>query len=251
MEVLGIDVGGTGIKGAPVNLETEEYLAERYRIPTPRPAKPKAIAETVQQIVDHFDWKGPVGVGFPTVIVNGKAMQYSNLHPKWEGVQVDALFEKYLGLPVTVINDADAAGLAEMHYGVGQDKKGLVITLTLGTGIGSGLFYDGQLIPNVELGQLPYKKGIIEEYASRAVMKKKGLSYAEWGERVNYFLHRITEFCSPDLFIIGGGASKHLDEFRHKLTTSVPILQAHTKNHAGIIGAAYAAELKMSRNINS
>lgn len=249
MKVLGIDVGGTGIKGAPINLKKQKYMAERHRIDTPRPATPEAIGKTVKEIVDHFNWDGPIGVGFPTVMINGCAVQHSNLNPAWQGVQVDDVFREATGLPVTVINDADAAGLAEMKYGVGKGKKGLVITLTLGTGLGSGLFYNGKLVPNFELGQLVYKGSIIEKFASRAVRRELDLSFDEWGERLDIFLNRITNFCSPELFIIGGGASKYFDEFAHKFTVDVPILPAQMQNRSGIIGAAEAARQHIKAKI--
>lgn len=243
MEILGIDVGGTGIKGVPVNLDTEDYLGERYRLDTPIPRKPKAMVETIAQIVEHWDWKGPVGVGFPTKVHRGTALQYGNLDPDWLGVQVDKMIADRIGLPVAVINDADAAGLAEMTYGVGKDEKGLVMVFTVGTGIGSGVFYDGQLIPNFEFGQLRYKKKmIIEQYASRAVRLKKNMSFKKWGKRFNTFLELVTTISDPDLIIIGGGASKNIDEYRKQLKIDVPIRAAHTKNHAGIIGAALAAK---------
>lgn len=242
MEILGIDVGGTGIKGVPVNLKTEDYIGERFRLPTPIPRTPKAMVKTIGEIVKEWDWKGPVGVGFPTVIHRGKALQHGNLDPAWVGVQVDDMISQHIGLPVAVINDADAAGLAEMTFGVGKDEKGLVMVFTVGTGIGSGVFYNGELLPNWELGQLPYKKGMnIEQYASRAVRLRKDMSFKKWGKRFNKFLQIVTTISDPDLIIIGGGASKNLEEYRKKLKVDVPIVAAHTKNHAGIIGAALAA----------
>ena len=243
MEILGIDVGGTGIKGVPVNLKSEDYLGERFRLPTPIPRKPKEMIKTIGEVVKHWDWKGPVGVGFPTVVHKGKALQYGNLDPDWKGLQIDKMIEDHIGLPVAVINDADAAGLAEVTFGVGRNEKGLVMVFTVGTGIGSGVFYDGKLIPNFELGQLRYKKKkTIEQYASRAVRLNNDMSFKKWGKRFNKFIQLVTTISDPDLIIIGGGASKNLDEYRHKLKTDVPILAAHTKNHAGIIGAALAAK---------
>lgn len=241
MQILGIDIGGSGIKGAPVDLEREDYLAERFRVETPRPATPQAVALAVQKLVDHFNWKGPIGFGFPTVIVNGRAKAYGNMHPDWLGVQIDQLFQDQTGLPCTVINDADAAGLGEMRYGAGRDKKGLVAVITVGTGIGSGLFYNGKLIPNFELGRIRYKKKPIEKYAANSIRKKEGLSYEEWAKRFNFFLENVELMCTPDHYILGGGISKHMDEFKHVFTTKIPIEAAQTKNHAGIIGAAFAA----------
>tara|TARA_R110002051_G_scaffold122437_1_gene195582 strand:+ start:75548 stop:76288 length:741 start_codon:yes stop_codon:yes gene_type:complete len=241
MQILGIDIGGTGIKGAPVDLEKQEYLGERFRVSTPQPATPEAVALCVQQVVDHFNWTGPIGFGFPTIIVDGKAMAYGNMDPSWLHVQIDELFEKQTGLPCTVINDADAAGLAEMRFGIGKDLKGLVAVITVGTGIGSGLFYNGQLIPNFELGRIPYKKKAIELYAANSVRKREGLSYEEWAQRFNFFLEQVELICTPNHYILGGGISKHLNEFEHVLTTKIPLVAAKTKNHAGLIGAAFAA----------
>ncbi|MEH6408546.1 MAG: ROK family protein, partial [Leeuwenhoekiella sp.] len=163
--------------------------------------------------------------------------------PSWVGVQIDDMISQHIGLPVAVINDADAAGLAEMTFGVGKDEKGLVMVFTVGTGIGSGIFFDGKLIPNWEFGQIPYKKGkTIEQYASRSVRLLNDMSFKKWGKRFNKFLEIVTTISDPDLIIIGGGASKNIDEYRHKLKIKVPILAAHTQNHAGIIGAAIAAK---------
>lgn len=241
MQILGIDIGGTGIKGAPVDLEKEDYMGERFRIPTPQPATPEAVAQCVQELIDHFDWKGPVGVGFPTVIVNGKAKAYGNMDESWLNVQIDQLFEEKTGLPCTVINDADAAALAEMRFGAGKGKKGLVAVITVGTGIGSGLFYNGQLIPNFELGRIQYKKKPIEMYAANSARKRDGLSHEEWAERFDFFLKQVELVCTPDYYIIGGGICKYMKEFGHVLTTKVPFDAAKTKNHAGLIGAAFAA----------
>ena len=241
MQILGIDIGGTGIKGAPVDLEIQDYLGERFRVSTPKPSTPDAVALCVQQIVDHFNWTGPIGVGFPTIIVDGQAKAYGNMDPSWLNVQIDELLEKQTGLPCTVINDADAAGLAEMRYGIGKDMKGLVAVITVGTGIGSGLFYNGQLIPNFEFGRSHYKKKPIELFAANATRKREGLSYEEWAQRFNFFLEQVELICTPDHYILGGGISKYMHEFEHVFTTRIPLVAAKTKNHAGLIGAAFAA----------
>lgn len=243
MQILGIDVGGSGIKGAPVDLDNEDFLGERFRLDTPIPRKPKAMIETIGRVVKEWDWKGPVGVGFPTVIHNGKAIQHGNLDPEWLGLQVDDMIAQHIGLPVSVINDADAAGLAEVTFGVGKGVEGLVLTVTVGTGIGSGMFYNGQLIPNFELGQMLYKKNkTIEEYASRKVRLDSNMGFKKWGKRFNEFLKLATTVTSPDLIIIGGGASKNLDNYKKYLDVQVPIRAAQTQNNAGIIGAALCAE---------
>ena len=245
MEILGLDIGGSGIKGAPVNIETGQLTAERFRIATPTPTKPESVANTVKEIVAHFNWIGPIGCGFPTVVNNGKCMTKSNIHKSWVGVQVDQLFSEKTGLPVTVINDADAAGLAEMTFGAGKNKKGLVVTVTIGTGLGTGVFYNGVLIPNFELGRIYYKNGeIIEYFAADSARQKENLTYAEWGKRFNKFLKHTVRILSPDLFILGGGASKKMDKFEDQITVDVPVIVAENKNEAGIIGAAVAAYLK-------
>lgn len=243
MQLLGIDVGGSGIKGAPVDLAEEDFLGDRFRLDTPIPRKPKPMIETIGEVVKEWDWKGPVGVGFPTVLHKGKAIQHGNLDPEWEGLQVDDMIAQHIGLPVAVINDADAAGLAEVTFGVGKGVEGLILTITVGTGIGSGVFYNGELIPNFELGQMRYKKTkTIEQYASRRVRLDNNMSFKKWGKRFNKFIEMATTVASPDLIIIGGGASKNIDEYRKYLKTDVPIRAAKTQNRAGIIGAALCAK---------
>lgn len=242
MEILGIDIGGSGIKGALVNSETGEMLTKRFRIPTPESRRPKPMAEVVDQIVKHFDHKGPVGVGFPTVIKHGICKSPGNLHKKWLGVNVKELFSEATGLPVTVVNDADAAGYAAMNYGIGKEKKGLVVMITIGTGLGSGAFLDGELIPNFELGQIPYKKyKKIELWAADSAKEREGLTYQQWGKRFNKFLEYVELIISPDLIILGGGASKDFDEFKDCIKIETPVIPAELRNHAGIIGAAAAA----------
>lgn len=241
MKILGIDVGGSGIKGAIVDIETGDLITEKFRLKTPRPAKPDAVAKVVHQIVDHFNWKGQVGVGFPTPLAHGKCLSGGNLHKDWKGVQVDELFSMETGLKFTVINDADAAGEAEMNYGVGKGKKGLVAVITLGTGIGSGLFYDGVLIPNTELGHTVYKGKAFEKFAADSIRKKEDLTYKQWGKRLNKYFKRIELILSPDLFIVGGGASAKLDKFVDQIKINAPLIAAENRNEAGIIGAAVGA----------
>lgn len=242
MEILGIDVGGSGIKGALVNMETGEMITERFRIPTPKSRKPKPMAEVVAKIVKHFDYNGPIGCGFPTVIKNGICKTPGNLHKKWAGVNVNELFSEATGLPVTVVNDADAAGYASMNFGVGRGKEGLVVMITIGTGLGSGAFYNGELIPNFELGQIPYKKyNKIELWAAASAKEREELSYKKWGKRFNVFLELVELIVSPDLIILGGGTSKDWAEFKDYISIETPVIPAELQNHAGIIGAAAAA----------
>ena len=241
-EVLGIDIGGSGIKGALVDTESGELASERLRIPTPRPATPKDVADTVRQLVSSFDYSGPVGCCFPTIIVDGQAKSASNMGEEWRDLAVDETFSAATNLPFTVINDADAAGMAEMRLGAGVGLDGIVITITLGTGLGSALFYRGQLIPNLELGHMAGKGGIsIEKWASDRARKDEDLSWEEWADRFNTFLSRAARVCTPDHFILGGGASKKYDRFSEYLTVTTPVHIARFRNNAGIIGAAMAA----------
>lgn len=241
MEVLGIDVGGSGIKGALIHMETGEMLTERYRIPTPKSRKPKAMAKVVADIVHHFDYKGPVGCGFPSVIKNGVCHSKGNLHKSWKGLNVEELFEEASGNDFTVINDADAAGYAAMNYGIGRGMKGFVVMITIGTGLGSGAFLDGRLIPNFELGQIPYKKyKKIESWAAASAKEREGLTYPEWGMRFNKFLKYVELIVAPDAIILGGGTSKDWEEYKDCITIETPVYPAGLENTAGIIGAATA-----------
>ena len=246
MEILGIDIGGSGMKGALVNIETGEMTTPRHRIPTPQSRGPEEMAEVVAQIVEHFNYKGPVGCGFPTVIKKGVCNSSGNLHKDWNNLNVEALFEKKTGLDFTVINDADAAGYATMNYGVGRGKDGFVVMITIGTGLGSGAFLDGRLLPNFELGQIPYKKyKKIEDWAAGSAKEKAGLTYDEWGKRFNVFLKLVELIVAPDLIILGGGASKDFEEYSHRIKIDTPVIPAGLQNHAGIIGAATACSKKI------
>lgn len=245
MEVLGIDIGGSGIKGAIVDTEKGKMISDRYRIETPKPATPEAIAGVIKQIKDHFNWQDNIGCAFPTVIVNGMAKYNSNLDPSWKGTQIDDLFSEYCDdLTFTIVNDADAAAMAEMQFGAGRHKSGLVIVITIGTGLGSGVFYDGQLLPNFELGRMFGKDGDpIEFYAADSARKKENLEYEEWGKRFNFFLKHIVRIFSPDHIIIGGGASSKIHKFRNQITIKTPYSVSEKLNNAGIIGAAVNAAL--------
>lgn len=242
MKVLGIDVGGSGIKGAIVDIKKGELITERHRIPTPQPATPKAVSRTVRKLTEHFEWKGPIGSGFPAAIQNGVSKTASNIDKSWIGVNVEKLFADATNCPVKVVNDADAAGLAEVTFGGGKDQDGLIVLLTLGTGIGSALIIDGKLVPNTEFGHLKFKGGIAEHYAADSVRKRKDLSWKEWGKRLNEYLHHVNRICYPDLIILGGGASKKFEKFEDEIDAPVKIRPAELLNQAGIVGAALAGK---------
>jgi len=243
MEILGIDIGGTGIKGAIVNVKTGTLVTEKHRIPTPKGAKPQDVADEVAELVKHFNWKGKVGCGFPAIISHGTVFSASNIHKSWIGVNAEKLFNKRTGLKFKIRNDADAAGLAAMSFGAGKGKMGIVIMITIGTGIGSGMFYNGQLVPNVELGSLPYKNyKIIEHYAANSARLRDDLSYKEWGKRFNEFLKIVEKVLTPDLIILAGGASKKLYKFEKYITVSTRVIASQFKNNAGIVGAALLVE---------
>ncbi|MFZ4597628.1 MAG: polyphosphate--glucose phosphotransferase [Terrimicrobiaceae bacterium] len=243
MILLGIDIGGTGIKGAPVNIETGELVAERFRIPTPQPALPNSVADVVGDIAKHFEYSGPVGVTFPAIVKKGVIYSASNVDESWIGTDASNLFQSHLGGSVTVVNDADAAGIAEMRFGAGRGRSGVVILLTFGTGIGSALFYEGKLLPNSELGHLEIRGKEVERRASEKVREDKDLSWKDWAERVSEYLEHLERLFSPEVFIIGGGVSNKADKFLPFLTsrTEVLIEAAQMRNEAGIIGAACLA----------
>ena len=241
-EILGIDIGGSGIKGATVDLETGELTAERYRIETPQPSKPDAVAGVVKDIVEHFEWEGPIGCTFPAIVKKGVTLSAANVDEKWIGTDAAALFSKATGCPVSLLNDADAAGVAEMTFGAGQGKEGVVFTLTFGTGIGSGMFLDGKLVPNTELGHMALKEHEdAEKWAASSVRKAEDLSWKKWGKRVNVYLQKLEFLFSPDLFIIGGGVSKKSEKFFEFLELDTPFVAAELRNEAGIVGAALVA----------
>lgn len=244
MEILGIDIGGSGIKAAIVDTTNGELVSERHRLPTPQPSKPKAVAEVIKNLIKMLEYEGPVGVSFPTIIKDGKALHHSNLHKKWKDTQVDDLLKECCQQNFYVLNDADAAAMAVMKFGAGKDKQGLVMTITIGTGIGSGVFFNGQLIPNFELGRIFGKEGdIMESFASDAARKRENLNYKEWGKRLNFVLSHIEEIFRPELIIIGGGISKKMDKFEKYIDIDTPVVPALLLNDAGIIGAAmFAAE---------
>lgn len=242
MQVLGIDIGGSGIKGAPVDVENGVLLAERYRIPTPDAASPEPVAETVAQIARHFDWKGPIGCGFPAVVQQGITRTAANVHREWINTNAAALFSEATGCPVKVFNDADVAGLAEMAFGAGKGRMGVVLVVTIGTGLGTSLFTDGVLLPNTELGHIEIDGKDAELFASDAARKREDMSWKRWGKYFDVYLNKLHGLLWPDLIILGGGASKKYEKFREFLTVSAEIVTAETLNEAGIIGAALAGQ---------
>jgi polyphosphate glucokinase len=241
MEILGVDIGGSGIKGALVNVENGSLVGERHRIPTPQPATPEKVIEVVAEITHHFKWHGPIGCTFPAVIKHGVAYSAANVDKAWIGTNGEALLVKKTGFPALLLNDADAAGIAEMEFGAGHGHRGLVIMLTFGTGIGSAVFYNGQLLPNTEFGHMEIRGKDAEDRSSARVRKAEDLNWKKWAERVNEFLKRMEIVFSPDLFILGGGVSKKHDKYLHLLHTQADIKPAEMRNEAGIIGAAMAA----------
>ena len=244
MQVLGIDIGGTGIKAAPVDTTKGMLLTERVKVETPRPALPDAVAAVVAQHVKHFDWSGPVGVAFPGVVVDGVTTTAANLDPAWIGLDTRALFSKATGLPVSLINDADAAGLAEMKFGAGAGHQGTVLMLTFGTGIGSALFRDGVLIPNTEFGHIEVRGRDAETRASERAKELHDLSWGKWAGRVEEYLHHVEALTAPDLVIIGGGISRKADKFLPLLKSlRATVVPAAMQNNAGIVGAALWAGL--------
>ncbi|MBN1991287.1 MAG: ROK family protein [Anaerolineae bacterium] len=242
MKILGIDIGGSGIKGAPVDIKKAVLAAERHRIPTPQPSEPEAVTDVAAQIVKHFKWKGPIGCTFPSVIKDGVVYTAANVDQAWIGTNGQKLLQKKTGCPVLFINDADAAGIAEMKFGAGKGHKGMVIMITLGTGIGTAVFVNGRLVPNTELGHIEVRGKDAEEWASDRIRKEQDLGWKEWAAQVDEFLGRMEALLWPDLFIIGGGVSKKHEKFLPLLTVKAEVVPAQLRNEAGIIGAARAAK---------
>lgn len=245
MQILGIDIGGTGIKGAPVSLATGTLLEERFRVETPQPATPQDVAKAVKQIAEHFHWTGKIGCGFPAIVRRGVALSAANIDSAWIGADAQAIFGEATGCPVTILNDADAAGLAEMAFGSAKGRGGVVLVLTIGTGIGSALFVDGKLVPNTEMGHLQFKGTIAEKYCSNATRKREDLSWREWGTRFDEYLSHLKRLLYPEVIIIGGGQSKKFDKFSEYLKTDIEIIPAKFMNEAGIIGAAIGAHERL------
>jgi polyphosphate glucokinase len=239
---FGIDIGGSGIKGAPVDLRSGNLAAARHRIPTPDSRTPSDIIDAVRGIVDFHGWQGPVGVTVPGVVIDGVVRSAANISPEWVDYAAKRELENALGAPVSVMNDADAAGMAEVRYGAGKDVEGVVLMLTFGTGIGSALIHDGVLVPNSELGHLEFKGMEAERYAASRLVKREGLDLETWANRANEFLVHVDRLFAPRLVIFGGGISKRFHDYGHLLEISVPIVPAVLRNNAGIVGAAIASE---------
>jgi polyphosphate glucokinase len=242
MEILGVDIGGSAVKGAPVNIRLGKLVSDRLRVKMPKPSVPDAVADRVAEITEHFAWRGPVGCTFPSVVKKGVMLSAANVDKSWVGVDGEKLFSQKTGCPVHVLNDADAAGIAEMEFGAGKGHKGVVLVLTFGTGIGSAIFMDGALVPNMELGHLEVRGKDGEKRAAARVRTEKGLTWKEWASLVNEYLTRIDLLFSPDLIIIGGGVSRRHDKFLHYLKSQARIKPARLFNDAGIVGAALAAK---------
>jgi polyphosphate glucokinase len=240
MSVLGIDIGGSGIKGAPVNLVEGRLATARHKLLTPQPATPQAVLASVVELAGQFELRGSVGVAVPAVVKQGVTQTAANIDPAWVGCDVGHLLNEALGRPVAVLNDADAAGLAEMRFGAGQGQRGTVVMLTLGTGIGSAVFVDGVLVPNTEFGHLDVRGKEAEHRAAAQVRKNEGLSWEKWAARVSEVLAVIERLMWPDLYIIGGGVSRKHEKFLPLLECRTPVVPAALGNDAGIVGAALA-----------
>ncbi|MBM6699150.1 ROK family protein [Bifidobacterium pullorum subsp. saeculare] len=248
-QAFGVDIGGSGIKAAPVNLEEGKFAEPRLKILTPEVSTPEAVAKVVRQQLEHFEVPedAPVGIAFPAPIKPGKPLDFmANLDQSWIGVDVTAVFSEMCGRPVVVVNDADAAGLAEQQFGAAKGEKGLVIATTLGTGIGTALIYDGVLIPNTELGHiiLDEKHLDAEKYAASSIKDAKDISYKKWAKRLTKYYALMEKYFNPDLFVVGGGVSRNSDKFLPLIDIKTPIVPAKLRNEAGIVGAAYYASTK-------
>jgi polyphosphate glucokinase len=244
MEVLGIDIGGSGIKGALVDTETGEMVSNRFRIPTPQPSKPEPVIDVIQQIVQHFDYQGPLGVGFPGVVVDGVTLTAANVDNEWIDYPAAQAIGQKTGGETMVRNDADVAGIAEMRYGAGRGVKGTVMIFTLGTGIGSVMFVNNQIVPNLELGHIyaRNRKKDAEYHASDRARKRDGLNWREWGQRLNAYFNYMEDLFSPNMIIIGGGISKKHKKFLPYIRLRAEVVPAQLLNEAGIIGAAVMVE---------
>ena len=243
-QILGIDVGGTGIKAALVDTDNGVFLKPKIKYATPKPSTPENVAKILNKLIDDFDVNNSfIGCGFPSIIKNNICKSAANIDDAWVDVDLVSYLDEHTTCKGVFLNDADAAGLAEMQFGAGKGRMGTVLMITLGTGIGSGLFVDGKLVPNAEFGHLLYKKSVFEHYASNGARKKKDLSWKEWGKELNVYLDHLKLLLSPDLIILGGGVSKEFAQYKKYLKTDTEIVQAQLMNNAGIVGAAMNAHL--------
>ena len=248
MQILGMDVGGSGIKAAVVDTSNGQLASERIRIETPRPATPAAIGDAMQSLVRQMQWSGPIGIGFPAAIQHGIARTAANIDKSFIGLPVADFFTAQTGRSVHVANDADVAGVAEMRFGAGRNVRGVVLIITIGTGLGTALFSNGHLLPNTELGHVFLDNGVeAERYASESVRIIKKLKWKEWGERFDRYLNTMEHLFWPDLIILGGGVSRKLDKFQSQITVRTPVVSADFLNQAGIVGAALFAESQLSK----
>lgn len=241
METLGIDIGGSGIKGAPVDLTVGELTTTRKRITTPQPSTPEAVIGVVGELIGHHEWDGPVGITVPSVVIDGVVRSAANIDDAWIDFDAQTAFEHSLDLPVAVINDADAAGLAETRYGAAKGHRGVCLLLTFGTGIGSALLNDEVLSPNSELGHLKFRGMEAEQYAAARLVERDNMNIDWWASRVNEFLQHLDLVLTPQTIVFGGGISKRFDDFSHLFDTRAEIVPAALRNNAGIVGAAMAA----------
>jgi polyphosphate glucokinase len=241
---LGIDVGGTGIKAALIDVATGDLLTEKLRMLTPKPATPLAVAEVIKRAIEHFDYNGPVGCGFPSVIKNNHVRTATNLDSSWINLNIQSWFNEHCGQSFEVLNDADAAGLAELHFGAAKGCNGLVIMITIGTGVGSGMYFNGRLLQNTELGFLPVKGGIAETRISNRARVKGHLGWMVWGKRLNEYLQSLERLFSPEIIVLGGGVSKKFDLYSKFLQLDTPVVPAAMQNNSGCVGAAWYAASK-------
>jgi len=244
MDVLGIDIGGTGMKGAIVDTAKGKLVTERFRVATPGKATPKSMVKRIKEIVDHFSWLGPIGCGFPGVVKHEMIQTAANVDDKWVGKDLSALIKKATGCKAHILNDVDAAGMAEVKFGAGKDKDGTILVANFGTGIGTTFFIDGKQFPNTELGHIKMHGKVAEKYCANSIRKKKDLSWKEWGGRVNEYFQYVEFLFWPDMIIFGGGISKHHSEFFKYIDTKAELVPAAFFNNAGIVGAAVAAKVE-------
>lgn len=249
---LGFDVGGSGIKSALVDLTDGSLVSERLRVDTPQPATPQACAQALGTQLAEYDYEGPLGIGFPSVISNGTVETANNIDPEWVGYKAADFFAGVTGRDTIVLNDADAAALAEAAFGAAAGVDGMVLTITFGTGIGSGLLVDGELVPNLELGQIELEGHVpAESYFAAKVRRRENLDWDTWGDRANRYLSHIDFVFNPDLIVVGGGLVKHWDKFAHTFDDKLPLVPAEMGNNAGLVGAALAASRSLGRTATS